>query len=83
MKSLIKPFTAMLLVCLYFTVNAEKNETPAIITGTIIEKSSNQPVPYANVALVHKDTGQIVTGIMTNENGNFTLNGLPRSKVVF
>ncbi|SNY94950.1 outer membrane beta-barrel family protein [Flagellimonas pacifica] len=44
------------------------------ITGTVFDKISQEPIPYANVIL--KTNNVIVTGGITNENGNFNVNNI-------
>jgi outer membrane receptor protein involved in Fe transport len=78
MKSLTKPLLALLLVCQIITLNTfAKNDDPGIVTGTIIEKNTNKPVPYASIAVIQNATGEILTGVISDDEGKFKLNGLP------
>ncbi|MEM6719914.1 MAG: TonB-dependent receptor [Bacteroidota bacterium] len=66
-----------LKICLYTTVFllmngfaiAQKTE----ITGTLIEKETSQPVPYATVVLKDATTKENITGVITDERGKFTI----------
>jgi len=40
------------------------------ITGKVVDKDSNEPIDYATVALI-KSNNTIVTGVITNEDGEF------------
>jgi hypothetical protein len=78
MKRLTTPLLALLLVCQIFTLSAfAENENPGVVTGTIIDKNTNKPVPFASVAVVKNETGEILTGVISDEEGNFKLNDLP------
>ena len=51
-----------------------------IITGTILEKGTNQPMEYANLVLYSFMDSSIVAGSVTNINGHFKLTGVPFGK---
>ncbi|MCF1421900.1 outer membrane beta-barrel family protein [Mangrovimonas futianensis] len=48
----------------------EKNIT---VTGKVIDQSSKQPLEYATIAFYSTSDNQLVTGGVTDENGNFEL----------
>lgn len=66
----MKSFLTGLLLCAISMIQAQK----ASISGKVLEKNSNQPVPYAAVSV--KDNGKVVSGSMTEDNGTFTVNNL-------
>ncbi|WP_161891005.1 outer membrane beta-barrel family protein [Pontibacter russatus] len=43
------------------------------ITGTVVDAATQQPVPYATIALVNPTTNQPVDGTMADDKGKFTL----------
>ncbi|WP_242917956.1 TonB-dependent receptor domain-containing protein [Pontibacter liquoris] len=43
------------------------------IVGTVVDAATQQPVPYATIALVNPTTSKPVDGTMADEKGNFTL----------
>src|SRR6056300_1383083 len=43
------------------------------IQGTILEQTSNQPLAYATVMLVDRDTNEPISGTTTTEEGSFVL----------
>src|SRR5690554_2425730 len=45
----------------------------ATITGTVKEENSNQPVPYATVAVIELETDNILTGVTTTDDGSFSV----------
>lgn len=48
------------------------------IKGKVIDKNTNEPLPYVNIVL--KDNGKIVTGSVTTDEGNFIINKLALQK---
>ncbi len=49
-------------------------ENPGSVTGKIIDKKTNEPIPYASVTI--KDGATILSGAITKENGTFAINNL-------
>ncbi len=43
------------------------------VSGKVIEAGSQQPVAYATVMIVDRDSEEMITGVTTDENGEFTL----------
>lgn len=41
------------------------------VSGIVKEENSNQPVPYATVAVLNAETDEIITGVTTGDNGDF------------
>lgn len=48
------------------------------IKGKVIDKKTNEALPYVNITI--KDNGKIITGAVTSEDGNFTINKLAQQK---
>ncbi|WP_109437337.1 TonB-dependent receptor domain-containing protein [Aquimarina sp. AU119] len=46
-----------------------------VVTGTVLDKNTQEPVPYANVVL--KSGSNIATGGITNEQGFFSVKEIP------
>lgn len=44
------------------------------VTGKIVEKSNNAPISYASVSI--KENGKVVTGVNTDDNGDFSIKNL-------
>ena len=58
------------------TINAALNiNATGTLTGKVIDKRTNEPLPYATVTV--KDAGKVVTGSMTKDNGAFSVTNLP------
>lgn len=75
---LISVFTLISL----FQVQA--NNTPVkdgSITGKVVDASINQALPYVNI-VVKNSKGEIITGGITTDDGNFKINKVPNGKLL-
>lgn len=68
----------LLLVSNCAFLAAQTNGNQGIINGKVIDKNTKQPVPYVNVSVM--EDNKIITGGLTQENGNFTIKGLALKK---
>lgn len=57
---------------------AQTNENQGIINGKVIDKTTKQSIPYVNVSVM--EGAKLITGGITQENGNFTIKGLALKK---
>lgn len=57
--------------------NLSKATSFATITGSVIEKTMNEPMEYANIVLYNIADSSIVNGTITDKNGQFKLEKLP------
>ncbi|MBP6557191.1 MAG: carboxypeptidase-like regulatory domain-containing protein, partial [Flavobacterium sp.] len=68
----------LLLVSNCTVLLAQTNTNNGLITGKVIDKNSKQPIPYVNVSVLEE--AKIITGGITQENGNFSIKGLALKK---
>lgn len=74
MKNFSSLFTTLLFLVTFFTQAQQRQEVKKInITGTIIEKSTKQPLEYATVEFVNSKRPQVIFGGVTDSNGNFNV----------
>lgn len=74
MKNLKAAISLLLLTISFFTYAQERPQSKKIkITGKIIEKATNLPLGYATVTLTNSQKPDIVTGGMTDDQGNFNV----------
>jgi len=68
----------LLLVVLISTVTlvqSQNNTTnPGSISGKVVDKNSKQPIPYVNISLL--ENNKVITGGITQENGNFSIKNI-------
>ncbi len=76
----------MLLCAIVFSfmANAQPNSNSEIkngsITGRVIDATLKEPLPYVNVIVKDKD-GKVITGGITDTNGNFSIDKIPEGSV--
>ncbi|MBW4362194.1 TonB-dependent receptor domain-containing protein [Flavobacterium taihuense] len=70
--------TKLLIVFLMSFIGITHAENPGIISGKVINKTTNQPVQFASIVI--KDAGKLVTGIVADENGTFSIKNLELKK---
>jgi len=61
----------ILLVSIILAFNAGLYAQQAVLKGRVIEAQSNEPLPFVNVVVVGTNIGAV-----TDDNGNFQINGL-------
>jgi hypothetical protein len=60
-----------LLFALLGVIATAQSQNTGTVSGKIIEKSNNAPISYATVSI--KDNGKVVSGVNTDDNGDFTI----------
>ncbi|MFH0999694.1 MAG: TonB-dependent receptor, partial [Bacteroidota bacterium] len=56
--------------------NNADDDKPGIIKGLIIDVATDQPMEYANVAIYNKVDSSLISGGITNQKGEFEINGM-------
>lgn len=75
--------TLLLLLAIFtiYTSNAQrpngKKRNPIIITGTVLDKDDNLPLEYATLILQNVRNPDRITGGITNEKGQFSIETFP------
>jgi outer membrane receptor protein involved in Fe transport len=70
----------ILLLCFFSTITFLQAQTsaqatnPGSVSGKVIDKNSKQPIPYVNISI--KKDGKLITGGITQDNGNFSVKNL-------
>ncbi|WP_298881094.1 TonB-dependent receptor [uncultured Polaribacter sp.] len=77
MKKLI--LFAILLVSANSFAQMPKSELakPGVITGKVVDKNSKEALPYVNI-VIRDFAKKIITGGITDENGNFKIGDIPK-----
>lgn len=56
--------------------NGNRSKAKGTISGIIIDSINGKPVEYATITLFHQGTKRIVSGAITDQQGQFTITGL-------
>ncbi|NJB82665.1 outer membrane receptor protein involved in Fe transport [Wenyingzhuangia aestuarii] len=59
-----------------FVFAMSSNFATAQITGKIIDQNSKDALEYATAAIYNAETGKLVTGVITGQNGAFIIEGI-------
>lgn len=73
---LIPTFCFLIATMLSYSQDVS-NKIKVKITGKIVEKGSNQPLEYATISLVNTKNPKIITGSITNDKGEFSVDAIP------
>lgn len=52
------------------------------VIGKIIDQTSNKGVGFATVGVLHAKDSSVVTGVLSQENGDFTINQIPAGQYI-
>lgn len=63
-----------LLALLFGSLMSVSAQNAGSINGKVLDKTTSEPIPYVNVIV--KDNGTVVTGGITDDNGDFAIKGL-------
>ena len=79
MKKITSLFILVTLLISSYTINATEIEAPAEpeIKGKIIDMETDGPLEYATVSLFNSQDSTLVTGVITDSKGNFSLKAKP------
>ncbi len=76
MKAIIQNiFLALILICSNIHIgNAQNsNDFSLTITGQVIDKTSKKPISYATVVVKYAEDGKVITGGISNDDGQFVI----------
>jgi len=68
----------LLWSCISFAFT-DPTDRPGRISGVVIDKNLNEPIPYVTVA-IQTLSGDIITGGVTDDNGKFDIKDIPEGK---
>ena len=80
MTTMRKLFTILFSFVILSTAIAQTPATPvqekgnAKISGDVVDSGTNQPVEFANVALIDPQTGKPINGAVADDKGKFVIN---------
>jgi outer membrane receptor protein involved in Fe transport len=74
----IKSFILVALIHSIFSfASTAQTKLNTSISGKVFDKATNQPLEYATVSVINKQTGKVVNGSVADVKGVFTVSNLP------
>ncbi|MGK7395537.1 MAG: TonB-dependent receptor domain-containing protein [Candidatus Cyclobacteriaceae bacterium M3_2C_046] len=70
---MMKKFILLLSLYLYISYPMAAQTEPIEIHGKVIERKSEQPLGYATIKLLEKDSNKLLTGTTTEMDGTFSI----------
>ncbi|WP_108804220.1 TonB-dependent receptor domain-containing protein [Aquimarina sp. Aq107] len=62
------------IILLFFTATIWAQNKEILISGTLVEAETGQPIPYATIVLNDTNSKATISGAITNDNGTFEIN---------
>ncbi|TRX36571.1 TonB-dependent receptor [Flavobacterium sp. ZT3R18] len=70
--------TKVLVLFLLSFIGIAQAENPGIMSGKVVNKTTNTAVPYASIVI--KEAGKIINGVVADDNGAFLIKNLELKK---
>lgn len=79
----MKKLITLCVIMLCYALNAQ-NSNPKIgtITGKVIDASTEETIPYATIVIKSKTDNSVITGAITDDNGNFKIQKIPVGSLI-
>lgn len=72
----------LLLIILLLVTLATYGQQTAVVSGSLVDRSTKQPLPFATVLLKNQTDTTQFTGAVTDQTGRFTLDNIPSGSYV-
>lgn len=66
-------YTSILLFYIFHIVSGQ---TEAVVSGRISDKLTSEPLPYATITITNRSDGKLFSGVITDDQGRFSIAGL-------
>ena len=74
----MKPFIYIATILLFLTtLSGAQPRSNSVLTGKILDKSTNQPLEYATISVIDIQSGKTINGTITDVHGAFTISDIP------
>jgi ferric enterobactin receptor len=67
-------FVLQLMFCSFANAQSKANVT---IAGKVFDKVANQPLEYATITIISKQSGKVITGTVADVKGAFSITNIP------
>lgn len=77
-SSYMRPFIFVVIIQILFCIVVNAQSKPnGTISGKVFDKSTNQPLEYATISIINKQSGKTITGTVADVKGVFIISNLP------
>ena len=53
-----------------------------VLQGVIVDSSTSEPIEYASISLINLESNELVTGGLTDKNGDLSIDGIPLGRYI-
>jgi outer membrane receptor protein involved in Fe transport len=74
----MRPFIFVVIIQIFFCIAVNAQSKPnGTISGKVSDKSTNQPLEYATISIISKQSGKTITGTIADSKGGFVISNIP------
>lgn len=79
MRSSFLSFLLFIIIIqlLFFTAVSAQTKINPTLSGKVFDKDSKQPLEYATITIISKQSGKIITGTVADVKGAFSISNIP------
>jgi ferric enterobactin receptor len=77
-SSFMRPLIFIIIIQVFFSIAVSAQSKPnTIISGKVFDKSTREPLEYATISIVNKQSGKTITGTVADVKGVFSISNIP------
>ena len=77
-SSFIRPLIFIVIIQVFFSIAISAQSKPnTIISGKVFDKSTREPLEYATISIINKQSGKTITGTVADVKGAFSISNIP------
>jgi outer membrane receptor protein involved in Fe transport len=76
--SFMRPLIFIVIIQVFFSIPVSAQSKPnTIISGKVFDKSTREPLEYATISIINKQSGKTITGTVADVKGAFSISNIP------
>ena len=77
-SSFMRPLIFIVIIQVFFSIAVSaQSKTNTIISGKVFDKSTREPLEYATISIINKQSGKTITGTVADVKGAFSISNIP------
>ena len=77
-SSFMRPLIFIVIIQVFFSIAVSAQSiTNTIISGKVFDKSTREPLEYATISIINKQSGKTITGTVADVKGVFSISNIP------